>query len=159
MSREIKIKLGLIVFLVVLCTSLILSREASPNNPFLFSVKRVQEKAFLALHFSKQGKLDYMSSMLNDRLGELSTVVNKQSYSYVLPAASRYSTLAGEITDYILANNLKDESSLITDQFNKHQKLLRDLYVIYPKNTTNVEYKYIEDDFNYLKIYIDKLSA
>ena len=100
-----------------------------------------------------------MSSMLDIRLKELQDVVNNKKYDYVLPAASRYSTLAGQITDLVIANNLTDKINSIGNQFLNHQKILDDLYEIYPKNIPdNVEWKYIQDDFNYLGLYLDKLE-
>lgn len=154
-----KIQLILIFILAFFGLSLILSQKANPDATLIFGLKRIQEKTFLSFKSSPQSRLDYMSNMLNNRLEELSNSVKNKKYDYVLPSASRYSTLAGEITDLIIANNLKDRIELIKNQFSAHAKVLQEIYVIYPKNTENVEYKYIEDDINYLKIYEDKLSG
>lgn len=105
-----------------------------------------------------------MSALLDNRLGELSSIVKSKNYNYVLPSASRYSTLAGQMTELLIANNfiannLNGYSDSIKNQFLNHQKVLHDVYVLYPKNIPDdEEYKYIEDDINYLKIYLDKLS-
>lgn len=158
MSTKIKIQLGLIISLVVAALSLILSQTANPDFPPLFALKRVQEKAFLSLKSNPQEKVDYMRSLLNTRLDELNSQVKRESYGYILPSASRYSTLAGEITDFIIGGGLEDQVASTIDQFTSHKKILNDIYVIYPKNTENVEYKYIEDDINYLNLYLDKLG-
>ncbi len=159
MKPIVKVQLGLIVILIIFVLSLILSQKANPNNPPVFALKRVQEKAFLKLKSSLEDRLDYMIFLLNNRLEELGSVVKDKNYNYVLPAASRYSTLAGQITELIIANNLKDKIPSITKTFEDHKKILNDLYVIYPKNIPdNEEWKYIQDDYNYLKIYLDKLT-
>lgn len=158
MSTKIKIQLGLIAFLVILVLSLILSQTANPDFPPLFALKRIQEKVFLSLKSNPQDRLDYMRILLNTRLEELNNQVKRQSYSHILPSASRYSTLAGEITDSIIANNMKDQVAPTQDQFTQHKKVLNDIYVIYPKNTDNWEWKYIQDDINYLGIYLDQLA-
>lgn len=155
---KLKIQLGFIALLVIFALSLILSQKANPDNPPLFALKRIQEKAFLSLKSNPKDQLEYMSALLNNRLGELSSVVKSKNYNYVLPSASRYSTLAGQMTELLISNNLNGYSDSIKNQFLNHQKVLYDIYVLYPKNFDDEEYKYIEDDINYLKIYLEKLS-
>ncbi len=158
MTYKTKIQLGLIAVLVVVVIALIVSQNASPDFPPFFALKRIQEKVFLNLKSSPQQVIDYKRSLLNNRLEELSSQVNRKSYGYILPSAQRYSTLAGEITETVISNNMKDQIPSIINQFNDHKKVLQDLYVIYPKNTDNWEWKYIQDDINYLDLYLDKLS-
>lgn len=159
MSSKVKTQVGLIVILFLFALSLLLSQKANPNFPPLFALKRIQEKVYLKLKSSPQDRLDYMSYLLNNRLDELRELVNAKSYNYILPAALRYSTLAGQITELIIANNLKDRVDPIKKTFENHRKIVDDLYVIYPKNLPdNEEWKYIQDDYNYLKLYLDKLN-
>lgn len=153
-----KIQLGTITILVVLAISLILSQSASPDTPPFFLLKRLQEKVFLKTKSTPQDQVDYMSSLLEVRLKELQNQVNNKSYGYILPSALRYSALAGQITDLIVANNLTDKVEETKNQFLSHKKVLDVIYVIYPKNTDNEEYKYIQDDYNYLGLYLDKLA-
>lgn len=158
MTAKIKIQLGSIGILVVVVISLIASQSASPDFPPFFGIKRVQEKAFLNLKSGPQQVVDYKRNLLNTRLEELSSQVKRKSYGYILPSAQRYSTLAGEITETVISSNMKDQIPSIINQFNDHKKVLQNLYVIYPKNTDNWEWKYIQDDMNYLDLYLDKLS-
>lgn len=147
------------IILILLAGSLLLSQKANPDMPPFFALKRVQEKAFLRLKSDAESKVDYMSSLLNSRLEELQNVVKNKNYDYVLRSSLRYFSLAGQITDLIVANNLTDKVEGIKTQFLNHQKLLMELYVAYPKNIPdNVEWKYIQDDFNYLGLYLDKLE-
>lgn len=154
---ETRIKLGLITVLTIFALSLLIAQKATPNYGPFFSLKRVQEKLYLSLKNNPSDRVDYMSLLLNNRLDELQRDVKSEKYGYILPSASRYSTLAGEITDLIITNNLTNKIEQTKNQFLSHQKILNDLYVIYPKNTDNLEYKYIEDDINYLDLYFDKL--
>ena len=156
---KLKVQLGLIIILVLFAMSLLLSLKANPDMPPFFALKRVQEKAFLKFKSNVGDRIDYMSSLLNARLEELQNVVKNKNYDYVLKASLRYSTLAGQITDLVVSNNLTDKAELIKNQFLNHQKLLDTLYVAYPKNIPdNVEWKYIQDDFNYLGLYLEKLA-
>lgn len=155
--NKYRIQLALIIILILTVISLLGSRKANPDS-ILFPLKRGQEKVFLKLQSSPSDRVDYMSSLLETRLQELQSQVNNKSYGYILPSASRYSTLAGQITELIVANNMVDKVNALKSQFERHKKVLDDLYVIYPKNTDNMEYKYIQDDFNYLILYLDKLA-
>ena len=154
-----RIQLGLIIILSFLALSLLLSLKANPDVPPFFALKRLQEKAFLKLKSTPQDRVDFMSRLLDSRLEELQNVVKNKNYTYVLRSSLRYSSLAGEIADLVVTNNLTDKVPGIKQQFLNHQKLLDELYVAYPKNIPdNVEWKYIQDDFNYLGLYLDKLE-
>lgn len=159
MNIKTKIQLGLIFVLVILVLSLILSRKASPDFSPLWALKRIQEKAFLSFQSNPKDKIEYMRALLSIRLRELQDVFNHKNYNYILPASLRYSTTAGQITDLIIANNLTGQVDEVKKQFLSHEKILHDLYVAYPKNFDDEEYKYIEDDINYLNLYLDKLTT
>ena len=47
--------------------------------------------------------------------------------------------MAGQITEQIITNNFKDEVQPTIDQFTAHQKVLMNLYEIYPKNIPDNE--------------------
>lgn len=159
LPTNLKIQLVSIIILIFTAVSLLLSQSATPDSPQLFGLKRYLENSFLKIKSNPEQKLDYMRLMLDRRLSELNTQVRGKSYDYILPSASRYSTLAGQITDLVLSLNQKNQIESVKIQFINHQKTLKSLYDIYPKNTENMEYKYIEDDINYLKIYIEKLAS
>jgi len=152
-----KIKLGAIVVLLILILSLIFSQTAASDSPF-FGIKRLQEKAFMKLKGTPEDKLNFMSTLLDHRLKELQDIIEHGSFGEMWTTSLRYSTQAGEMTDLVIANNMVDKVEGIKNQFSNHKKILNDMYVAYPKNTNNLEYKYIEDDMNYLNLYLEKLS-
>lgn len=154
------LKIGIIFVLVLLALTLISSRNANPNDQLIYGLKRIQEKAFLLSLSNPKDKVMYMRTLLDNRLKELTSVVVNKHYEFVLNSALRYSTLAGQITELETANNLIDLVGPTKQQFEDHYKKLQDLYIFYPKNIPdNVEWKYIQDDYNYLKIYLDQLSS
>ena len=132
---------------------------ADPSIAPLFALKRIQEKVFMKMKTTPTDRLEYMSLMLDSRLNELNSIVRGKNYDHVLYSSLRYSTLAGQMSEEVLTNNLNLRVDAVRKQFSDHLVILNDIYVFYPKNTSNLEYKYIEDDINYLKIYLDKLSA
>lgn len=153
-----RIQLVLMITLAIIALSLILSLNANPNIPPLFTIKRAQETVFLKLKPNLSDKVDYMRAMLDSRLNELGEVVKVRGSGKILTSSSRYSTLAGQITDLIIENKMTDKVESVKAQFLNHKKILDALYVAYPKNTDDWEWKFIQDDFNYLKLYLDKLE-
>ena len=154
-----RVQLGAIIILSFLAISLLISQKAAPDAPPFFALKRVQEKVFLKLKSNAGDRIDYMSSLLDSRLEELQSVEKNKNYDYILSSSLRYSASAGQITELVTTNNLTDKVDTIKNQFLNHQKLLDALYVAYPKNIPdNWEWKYIQDDFNYLGLYLDQLK-
>lgn len=150
-------KIILIIILAVLAISLILSKNANSTNPF-FGLKRFQENSFLMLKTNPKDKVDYMSHLLDVRLSEFEQLIKAGGKYNMWSSSLRYSTFAGQITDLIVANNLKDMIDPIKKQFEAHKTKLNQLYVAFPKNTDNGEWKYILDAINYLNFNLDKLS-
>lgn len=154
-----RIQMGLIIILIIFALSLILSQKANPDIPPLFTLKRLQEKAFFKLKSSPLSKGAYLESLLEVRLEELENLVDSRSYNYILSSSLRYSATAGELTNLVVSNNLKGEMDHLKNIFSKHQKRLLYLTDKYPKDIPgNEEWKYIQDDFNYLGLYLDQLS-
>lgn len=153
-----KVQIGLIVVLLIIAVSLVLSRNSNPDNPPLFGLKRAQENVFLSLKTNPRSKTEYLSAILDSRLKEFENIIKNESYGYMWTSSLRYSTFAGQITDLIIANNLTEMKEPIKKQMEEHKKKLDVMYVAYPKNTDNVEWKYILDAINYLNAYLDKLK-
>lgn len=159
LKTQTQIRLTAIAVLLIFALALVFSQNANPSFPPLFGLKRVQEKVFLKLKSKPEDRLEYMTHLLNNRLGELSALVNNKNYTFILPSSLRYSSLAGEVTDYTIAINSREIATETKKMFEKHKKALDDLYAIYPKNLPdNEEWKYIKDDYNYLNLYLTKLE-
>ncbi len=149
----------LVVFILIFLTySVISSPRSTPDQSILYLFKRGQEKVFMKLELTMPGRAKYMISLLDQRLLELQKIVEKKKIGYVLETASRYSTWAGRTTDFILENDLTEQKDLLLVQLTKHREVLEQIYDKYPKNTDDREYKYIEDDINYLELYMQKLQ-
>jgi hypothetical protein len=148
----------LIITLPVIFTLSILGvKGANPNSQPLYNIKRLYEKNQLNSKSSIYDKLNYLYGLLDKRLAELEFIVKEGKSSYVLTTSLRYSTTAGQITELIIQNNLKNESQKAKEKLESHFLIVKDLPQKYPK--TDEEVKYIIDDANYLKIYINQLSS
>lgn len=154
---EIRIKKALIAILVVLVILFIFSGNSNPSFPIFYQFKRIQEKIFLGLKISPNDQIEYRHSLLNNRLIELESIVANKKYDYLLYASLRYSTTAGEITDLIIQTDSEDKVSPTTELFMKHKSRLQILVNNYPKDQ-NMEWKYLQDDINYLILYLEKFN-
>ncbi len=153
--RQIKILLS--IFLVLFALSLIFSNNAAPDSPLLFKVRRLQEKLFIILKFTPASKARYYELLLGIRLKDLSTIINVGEPSFILTSSLRYSTTAGQLTELIQKYKMKSEVTPISSLFKEHQKILSELINSYPKDRDG-EWKYIQDDINYLDTYLQYLS-
>lgn len=152
-----QVKILLIGILSIVAILLIASRNATPLTPTSFQVKRLQEKIFMKLKPTPQAKFRYYSFLLNERLKDLSAVAGDDDPSYILTTSLRYSTTAGELSDLIKSNNLTDQIPGVLILFNNHQKSISALVASYPKDF-NEDWKFLQDDINYLEIYSSMLS-
>lgn len=152
-----RIKIFLIAVLIISALALIGSRSANPYDEALFGLKRVQEKVFLKLKSDPVDRVNYLSALLDERLEEFENVIENKNH--IWDSSLRYSTFAGQITNLITENNLRSKLPEIRKQFEEHKAKLYEMYVIYPKNTGDGEYKYIEDAINYLNAYLEKLAS
>lgn len=154
-----QIKLATIIILAVLAIILLASNGANPDR-IDYGFKRAQEKLFLGLKFSPQQKVDYYQTLLNNRLKELEYLTyNKKTYM-LWQSSLRYSATAGQVTDLIISNNLKDKAAQFATLFQKHQQEINNLLTNYPGDLdpTEENSKFLTDAINYLNEYIDKLS-
>lgn len=146
------ISLTAIFILIILNISV-----AKPTNGIFYSCKRLYEKVQLNLISNPKDKLNFQNKLLDNRLAELIFVVGGEIPSGILTSSLRYSTTVGEITELIINNNLKDESVVVRKKLESQSMVLKDLLQKYTK--IGDEGKYITDDINYLRIYIDKLTS
>lgn len=111
----------------------------------------------MLLKFSPESKVKYYEVLLEKRLKDLSTVIDDGEPSYILSSSLRYSTTAGQLTEYMQKNNMKGDVPTVLNIFKEHQKTLSELINSYPKDRDG-EWKYIQDDINYLDTYSEYLS-
>jgi hypothetical protein len=152
-----RLKVGTAIFLFVISLALILSNSADPSSELLFNLKRFQEKNFLSHKNNPEDKVNYYFVLLERRLKEIEDLRSSQNNIYMSPASLRYSTTAGELTDYLFQNGLAQYKDVTLEKFKKDQEKLTFLLDSFPREQGD-EWKYIEDDINYLKIYSERLQ-
>ena len=150
-------KLLLIAALSITAILLVTSRNTTPLSPTSFQIKRLQEKFFMKLKQSPQEKLEYYTFLLNERLNDLSVVAKDDDSSYILTTSLRYSTTAGQMTNLIKDNGLKNQIPNVLTLFQNHRESISTLVELYPKDFSE-DWKFLQDDINYLNIYSSILS-
>lgn len=152
----IYLKLGLIVALVLVLFIELFPTKVTQNLGPLYLAKRFQEKAFLSLKSDPNDRADYLLYLLDQRAQEIESMVLGRHLEYTLESSLRYSSTAGQLTETLLQNNLKDKKPLVLERFKNHQAKFKPLLDHYPMD--NTERKYLEDDINYLTIYSEQLG-
>ncbi len=136
---------------------MIFSDKAQPSSVELYALKRLQEKFFMAIKTNPRDKIDYYNILLDKRLEELKAIIKNRESNLILSSSLRYSTTAGLMTEIIRSNLLTDVVSPTKEKFKKHQEILKNLDDSYPKDEGE-EWKFIQDDYNYLSIYSQQLT-
>ena len=152
-----RIKLIALGLLSILAVSLWLSNSALPSSQNLYNLKRLQEKLFLAIQTKPDKKVNFYLILLDKRLDELKSLEENREFPYLLPASLRYSTTAGLITELTTDAQLTDSVPAIEKKFRLHQQIIDSLYSTYQHDENN-EGRFIQDDYNYLAIYLQQLS-
>lgn len=147
-----KFKQSLLLSLGIVLVIILLSSGANPDSPELYKVKRIQEKVFFIIQPTPARKAAYYRALLNIRAQELENLVKSKSYNYIVTSSLRYSATAGNLTELIKQNNLSDQKAPTIEEFKTHQRFFESLVSGYPTDD-NEEWKYIQDDVNYLAIY------
>lgn len=158
MNTLTKIKLAAICLLSILTISLLYSDKVQPSSVELYTIKRIQEKVFMSIKNNPVEKINYYNQLLDKRLEEFIFLVNNKDYDYFYTASLRYATTAGLMVEMIESNNLSTFVKPTLAKFRDHQRVIQKIYDSYP-HAENDRGKFIQDIYNYLDIYISKLSS
>lgn len=126
-----------------------------PNgSPYLF--KRIREKISIFFAFSNKSKVQVYKKLVNVRLAELKYVIEKKEMGYFEQTTKRYFTTVGQLTEFLILSRLEDEFIPVKDELLSHLPVLIKLRDTYDSSTA--EWRFVEDDVNYVKGYINDLS-
>ena len=146
-------KVGLIVLLAV---EMFWSLRATPDYPVLYRIKRLEEKAYFLLLRKPEDEVNFSQGLLNLRLKELNHLVVVKEFDLLYPASLRYAAAADEAVNLVKVSG-KAELITETKQLLVDQKAdLHNLLKTFPAQDSDSG-KYIQDDINYLTIYLGKI--
>lgn len=128
----------------------------NPGNDPAYVFKRFREKVILfILSVSPEKKADFYEGLLTIRLSELKKIVDKKDIANIQTTSQRYSATLGEYTDFLIARKLEGRKEKVKSTFLTHVPVLEKLRDSY--DYTLAEWRFIQYDLDYLKIYILKL--
>lgn len=131
--------------------------KVNPQDGGSYALKRLKEKAMLALlSLSKKKKAGYYNKLVGNRLAELKFIVDKKDMANFESATTRYFATAGQFVNFLVRKNLTEEKSKAHELLASHIPLLESLRDTY--NPTTAEWRFMQDDVNYVKMYINQLQ-
>lgn len=132
--------------------------KVNPEDGFTYGVKRFQEKILLQLYFfSSEKKMNYYSKLVERRLAELKFTIENKNMGNFEDATTRYSSTVGEYVNFILSIDiLKNNKKGVENTLLAHIPVLEKLRDSY--DPTTAEWRFVEDDINFNKIYINLLK-
>ncbi len=131
--------------------------NVNPGDDISYIIKRVREKISLVLlSFSPNRKADFYIQLTDVRINELGYIVDKKDIANIQTTSQRYSSAAGELTQYVISKNLTSLKDKIIQKFESHIKTIEKLKKNYDSNSA--EWRFLEYDSSYLKTYQQKLQ-
>lgn len=141
----------------ILAAGLELKYEAvNPGDDPAYVFKRLREKSILLIwSISSEKKADFYEKLLTVRLSELKKIVDKKDIANIQTTSQRYSATVGEYTDFLATSKLASRKEKVKAMLQMHIPVLEKLRDSYDYSLA--EYRFIQYDIDYLKIYISKL--
>ena len=129
--------------------------SVNPPDGMPYLLKRVKEKIGLFFSFSNESKIDSYKKLTKIRLAELKYIIEKNQMGYFEQSTQRYFTTVGQLTALVTSKNLTGQYIPVKDELLSHIPVLTKLRDSYDYDTA--EWRFVEDDINYVKGYIDSL--
>ena len=134
----------------------ILYESINPKDGYRYVFKRLGEKiTMVVLSFSPDKKVDYYQKLIEVRLRELKYVVDTKDLANIQTVNQRYFSTAGQTTEYVKKNNLSQHKEKLRNLFTEHLGVLEVLKKSF--NDTTAEWRFLEHNVDYLKIYTTQL--
>lgn len=132
--------------------------KVNPSDGFNYGLKRFKEKLLLILPLrSAKSKAKLYEQFTKNRLAELKYVIDQKDMANFENATTRYFTTVGQFTDFLTKNGSTDQKSQAIKNLSLHIPVLEDLRDTF-EGQEKAEWRFIQDDINYTKMYIDQLK-
>lgn len=131
--------------------------EVNPEDGTGYWIKRIKEKLWLFFSFSDVSKLNFQKKLVNSRFSELKYIIENNQMAYFEKATQRYFTTVGQLTNFALSKKLNSEYGGVSDLLSSHLPILVSLRDKF--KSTTAEWRFVEDDINYVKGYISSLTS
>lgn len=129
----------------------------NPPDGISYLFKRIREKITIFFSFSNERKINNYKKLVQVRLAELKFIIENKEIGYFEKSTQRYFTTAGQLTELLTNKNTKTRYDEVREMLSSHIPILSRLRDTY--NPTTAEWRFVEDDINYIKGYINSLSS
>src|SRR3989344_247025 len=129
--------------------------SVNPPDGMPYLLKRIKEKIGLFFSFSNESKVNNYKKLTGIRLAELKFVIEKNHMGYFEQSTQRYFTTVGQLTTLVISKNVGSQYNPVKGELLLHIPVLTKLRDSYDFDTA--EWRFVEDDINYIKGYIDKI--
>lgn len=131
--------------------------SVNPPDGISYLLKRVREKISMVFAFSNERKINNYKKLVQVRLAELKFVIENKEMGYFEKSTQRYFTTVGQLTEFLTNKNIMTTNQEVREMLSSHIPILSRLRDTY--NPTTAEWRFVEDDINYIKGYINSLSS
>lgn len=138
---------NIILLIIIVILLWIYPLNVKPDSPLPYALQRVQENLNLVVRVTNNQKRDYYLYLLDKRLNELKYIVSKRDANYIETSSQRYAATAGRLS------KLVSDPKQVKDKFDEHKQVLGKLRDVY-ESQDKAEWRLIQDDINYLDIYL-----
>ena len=129
-------------------------QKTLPGSTF-YPLKRVKEKIKMAITFSSKERVRYGIILLEKRLSELASLVDRKDATYLESSAQRFAAQAGVLANYASGSG-KEMKELTLPYFEGYKPILEQLRDNYPAN--HAYWLSIQQDIDSLDILSDQLK-
>ena len=130
--------------------------KVNPSGGGDYIIKRLKEKLGLFFSFSTDSKVNFLRKQLATRLAELKYTIDKKEMSFFEKATQRYFTTAGDTTNLLKGKNKNEEFKPFSELLESHVPVLTKLRDMF--QPTTAEWRFVEDDINYIRGYAKELT-
>lgn len=132
-------------------------QAVNPSSSFNYNLKRLREKMILkVLFYSKDSKANYYEKLINVRLAELKYTIDKKDMANFEKTSQRYHTTVGEAVKSLRDNRLETKQIAMRNMLVSHIPVLEKLQGSF--DDTTAEWRFVHDDINYVKQYVEILN-
>jgi hypothetical protein len=163
MKRIVLVIIFLLITLIVLPNIVLAEKPESFNltpqktlpGATLYPLKRLKEKIKLRFTFSAKEKIKYGILLLEKRLSELVSLVDKKDATYLENSAQRFAAQAGFLAD-LASGGDKEMKESVLSYFEGYKPILEKLRDEYPANSAY--WLSIQQDIDSIKILSEKIK-
>ncbi len=124
--RKISFAVGVFFLSLILFSAVALANTAKVNH-VAGTFEKIREKINLIFIFDKAAKANYQQELTEKRLQEMEYIMEANKIDLLEPTASRYTTYAGNLVNFAVANKVTAKKDDLIKMFKDHEIRVEEL--------------------------------